>query len=45
MLISSAFIVYLGPFDQAFRTELMKKWISMMQLYNIPLIQDFKIQK
>lgn len=37
MLISSAFIVYLGPFDQEDREIFIESWITKLKGFNIPL--------
>lgn len=44
VLLSSAFIAYLGSFPQHYRDDLLKVWIAKCTEYEIPCTEDFKLQ-
>lgn len=44
VLLSSAFIAYLGSFPQLYRDDLLKLWIQKCTEYEIPCTEDFKLQ-
>lgn len=44
VLLSSAFIAYLGSFPQRYRDDLLKLWINKCTAYEIPCTEDFKLQ-
>lgn len=44
VLLSSAFIAYLGSFPQCYRYDLLKLWIEKCTEYEIPCTEDFKLQ-
>lgn len=42
-ILATAFISYLGSFDSIYRDELLEFWQSMIQDYEIPCSDEFKI--
>lgn len=44
VLLSSAFIAYLGSFPKQYRDDLSKTWISKCLELEIPCSEDFKLQ-
>lgn len=45
VLLSSAFIAYLGSFPQRYRDNLIKLWIEKCTAYEIPCTEDFKLHQ
>lgn len=43
ILLSSAFIAYLGCFPKSYRDDLLGRWISKCTEYEIPCTEDFKL--
>lgn len=44
ILLSSAFIVFLGPFTKAYRHSAMEEWKVMMKSMNVRFSDDFQLQ-
>lgn len=45
ILLSAAFIAYLGPFTSKYRSELLKRWIERCKQENIPTADDYTIER
>ena len=45
ILLSAAFIAYLGPFTSNYRSELLKKWIERCKQENIPTADDYTLER
>ena len=43
ILLSSAFIAYLGSFSKPYRDDLLSSWIGKCVEYDIPCTEDFKL--
>ncbi len=44
ILLSSAFIVFLGPFTKPYRHSAMEEWSTLMRASNVRFSEDFQLQ-
>jgi dynein heavy chain len=45
IMLSSAFVSYLGPYTSGYRIMLVSKWIAMFIEKGIPTSKDFNIER
>jgi len=45
VLLSAAFIAYLGPFTSNYRGDLLKKWIDRCKAENMPTADDYSLER
>ncbi|ESN99020.1 hypothetical protein HELRODRAFT_162498 [Helobdella robusta] len=43
VLLAAGFLSYAGPFNQQYRSDMLRKWKNKLLSYNIPLSDDFNV--